>query len=154
MGYTCRKFTPLTRSFTPLIRSFVPAVVYFIISAILLTLPGSAFPTESWMDGIHFDKFVHVGMFAGLTFLLCWGLYCRAADWGKVSGERVTGISSARLWRLFIYAAIASLAYGIIMEYVQRDFIPNRSFDSGDILADAGGSLAGLLFSRYWYIKK
>ncbi|RYY62086.1 MAG: VanZ family protein [Chitinophagaceae bacterium] len=137
-----------------MIRSFAPAVLYFIISVVLLTLPGSTFPSESWMDGIHFDKFIHVGMFAGLTFLVCWGMYCRIADPLKATGETVSAAVKARLWRSFIYIAIASLVYGIIMEYVQRDFIPNRSFDSGDILADGAGSLAGLLVSRFRYIKK
>jgi VanZ family protein len=33
-----------------------------------------------------------------------------------------------------------ALLYGIAMEYVQKNFIPNRSFDVGDIIADGIGS--------------
>ncbi|RYY55684.1 MAG: VanZ family protein [Chitinophagaceae bacterium] len=132
-----------------LIRSFLPAILAFILSVILLTLPGSSFPSENWMGNIHLDKFIHVGMFGGLTFLACWGFYCRFTD--NAAG---TAINKTALWRSFIYVCITAIAYGIIMEYVQRDFIPNRSFDSGDILADGAGAVLGMLYSRYRYIKK
>ena len=90
-------------------------------------------------------------MFGTLTFLICWGFYCKAKAAIMVPSGT---IAYTALWRRFTYTAIATFVYGIIMEYVQRDFIPNRSFDSGDILADGVGSLAGLLFSRFRYIKK
>lgn len=59
-----------------------------------------------------------------------------------------------KLLRYFIIAGLCCLGYGIIMEFVQKNYIPNRSFDTGDIVADAVGCLAGLLFSRRVYIKK
>ncbi len=40
------------------------------------------------------------------------------------------------------------------MEFIQKYFIPNRSFDIGDIIADGIGSAAGLLISLRMYIKK
>ena len=49
---------------------------------------------------------------------------------------------------------IICLCYGIMIEYIQRYFIPNRSFDVGDIIADGVGSLAGVIFSFKRYIKK
>jgi len=36
--------------------------------------------------------------------------------------------------------------YGILMEIVQKYFIPFRSFDLGDIIADGIGCAAGYLF--------
>jgi hypothetical protein len=39
------------------------------------------------------------------------------------------------------------------MELIQKYFIPNRSFDLKDILADGLGCGIGLLISG-WYIKK
>ena len=50
--------------------------------------------------------------------------------------------------------AILWLVYGIAMEFVQQNFIPNRSFDVGDIIADGVGCVIGFLFSRKRYIKK
>ena len=125
----------------PYIRYYTPAVLYLIVSIVLLTLPGSAFPSEDWLSKIYFDKWVHIGMFAILTFLFCWG-YWRS------------GPHKVRLLRAFILIAFCSLVYGIVMEYVQRDFVPNRSFDVGDIIADGVGCLLGTGFSWFRFIKK
>ena len=40
------------------------------------------------------------------------------------------------------------------MEFIQKYFIPNRSFDVGDIIADGVGSAIGLLISLKLFIKK
>ena len=37
--------------------------------------------------------------------------------------------------------------YGIAMEFVQKYFVPFRSFDLGDIIADGVGCLAGFFYS-------
>jgi len=55
---------------------------------------------------------------------------------------------------LFVIIAIICLSYGIGMEFVQDRFIPKRSFDTGDILADGIGCLCGCLFALGRYIKK
>ena len=115
--------------------SVIPGICFLIISTILLTLPGSAFPTENWLDKIWFDKWVHILLFGLLVFLFCWGVQ------RKYNSEKRNNI--------FILIAIAGAVYGILMEYVQRDFIPNRSFDTGDIIADIIGCLAG-----WWSAKK
>jgi VanZ family protein len=118
----------------------------------LLTLPGSAFPSQNWMGMVHFDKVVHIGLFSLLTLLICHGLYKTQLAGRMVRDTQVA--TRGVLIRAFIITAVAVLFYGIIIEYVQRDFIPNRSFDSGDILADGVGAAAGALLSRYRFIKK
>jgi VanZ family protein len=120
---------------------FLPAIGWIILSTVLLTLPGSVFPKENWLDLIWFDKWVHIGMFSIMAFFLCWGIY-------------KNGISVKKLLKYFIISAMACLAYGIVMEFVQKNYIPNRSFDAGDIIADGVGSLLGLIFSVKMYIKK
>ena len=50
--------------------------------------------------------------------------------------------------------ALLALGYGTGMEFVQKYFVANRSFDPGDIAADAGGCLLGLVVSLRTYIKK
>jgi hypothetical protein len=40
------------------------------------------------------------------------------------------------------------------MEFVQKYFIYNRSFDEGDIVADALGGALGVYFSIKKFIKK
>jgi len=114
--------------------SVIPGICWLIISTILLTLPGSSFPTENWLDKIWFDKWVHIIMFGLLVFLFSWGIQ------RKYNPEKRNSI--------FILIAIGGIAYGILMEYVQQNYIPNRSFDSGDIIADIIGCFAG------WWLAK
>ncbi len=121
--------------------SFAPAIIWFIISTILLTLPGSDIPKAGWLDKIYFDKIVHVGMFALLSVLWCFALLKKTSDRKKL-----------RQW--FLSVAIIWIIYGIAMEFVQRYFIPGRSFDINDMIADAAGATAGLIFSTRYFIKK
>jgi hypothetical protein len=123
--------------------SLLPAAGWFIISAILFTLPGSAFPKENWLDKIWFDKWVHIGIFTVLVTLCCWG-------WRSIEKN----IIPKKLRKIFITIGIICLLYGIAVEFVQQHFIRNRSFDIGDIIADAMGCAAGVIYSTMRYIKK
>ena len=116
--------------------SFLPGIIWFIISTILFTLPGSALPKENWLDKIWFDKWVHIGLFGIMVFLFGWGLL------KKIDDHR-------QLKKNFLSIALTCLAYGIIMEFVQDNFIPNRSFDYGDIAADFVGCFGG-----WWLVNK
>lgn len=80
-------------------------------------------------------------MFSIMAFLACWAIYKR-------------GTPVSKLFRYFIIAGLLCLAYGIIMEYVQKYWVSNRSFDPSDIVSDAIGSLIGVWFSRRVCIKK
>ena len=121
--------------------SLLPALLWLIISTVLLILPGSAFPKNDWLGKIWFDKWVHIGLFALLVFLWCWSLLRYKTD-------------ILAMKKGFIVIALLALGYGIGMEFVQKYFVLNRSFDVGDILADAVGSAVGWFFSYRRYIKK
>lgn len=121
--------------------SFIPAIAWLIISIILLTLPGSAFPKENWLEKIWLDKWIHIGMFAILVIL-----WCRA--WKKKISD------SNKLRTLIIWISLICFFYGIGMEFVQKHFISNRSFDAGDIIADGIGCILGGFFSFRRFIKK
>jgi VanZ family protein len=120
--------------------SLLPGILWLIISTVLLTLPGSALPKEDFFDKVYFDKWVHIGMFTIMVVLWCWAML------------KYTDRGSRK--RIFFFMALIWLGYGIVMEFVQLYFIKNRSFDSGDIAADAVGSFAGLFYSMRRYIKK
>jgi VanZ like family len=118
-------------------RIFIP-LSWTLFTILLLCLPGSAFPGGGFFDIPHFDKVIHVVLFGGMVVL--WSLYYlqkndRKANW------HVTVIS----------IAFFTIALGICMEYVQFNFIPNRAFDMGDILAN---TIAAVIFAIFFYFRK
>jgi VanZ family protein len=101
------------------------AALYFLICNVLFFLPGNAFPKEDWLDKIYFDKWVHTGIF-GLLALLChWSLQIREKK------ERRN-------------LAFALIGYGLMVELIQGAFVPRRSCDPFDLLADSTGALIGI----------
>ncbi len=115
----------------------LPAITWVIIVTVLLCLPGSALPKENWFDKIWLDKWIHVILFSIMVYLWC----------------QYVSTSAGKKIRYFRQIAIYFFLYGIAMELVQKYFIPNRSFDLKDILADGLGCVIGLLIAGR-YIKK
>ena len=120
---------------------FIVPLLWLLTSTILLTLPGSALPKEDWLDKIWFDKWVHIAMFSIMVFL-----WCRAVAKMNLSVEKLKKI----FWGL----TILWITYGVGMEFVQKYFISNRSFDLGDIAADIVGCVAGFIYCFRRFIKK
>ena len=127
-GYICSKMKVS-------IEKFIPAFSWFIISLVLLTLPGSVFLKKHWLDDIQFDKMVHIGLFSILVFLSFIPLI-------NVS------ISLRKKKSILVCIALIAFAYGILMEFVQKHWVTNRSFDVLDILADGIGSFLPLIFFK------
>jgi hypothetical protein len=108
------------------IKSFWPAIIALGGATILFCLPGDEFPEKSWFEKIFLDKWVHVGLFAVLVLL-----------WSLPTLHRRS--ISARLHRVLIWIALAFFFYGVIIEFVQGNFIPHRTFGVDDMVADAIG---------------
>ena len=107
-----------------------------LFTILLLCLPGSMVPGTGLFALKNLDKIVHVMLFA--MNVLFWGWHYETSD---------------REWRqlkvIFVAATGIMITLGIVMEYVQMYFIPNRSFDGYDIIAYIIGSvLAGLWLLR------
>jgi VanZ family protein len=81
----------------------------------------------------------------GMFFLLVW-LWCLAL--------KPYYTNPVKRKKVFVQVFAAAVLYGIAMEFVQRYWVINRSFDTGDIIADAAGSALGLWFCVGRYIKK
>jgi len=109
------------------------AITWIILMSILFFLPGSAFPKEGWLDEIFFDKWVHFGLFAVLLFL--WRF-----QFPKTAGYD------------YVLIALAAI-YGLGVEVIQHYWIPNRSFDLFDVVADTIGGVAGLWLWAHLYKK-
>jgi VanZ family protein len=108
------------------------ALGWLVLMCILFFLPGSAFPQENWLDQIHFDKWVHVGLFAVLLFL-----WRSSFNW------------SANYYVILLL--FCALAYGLAVEFIQKFWVANRSFDLFDVLFDMIGSALGLfVWSRVY----
>ena len=112
-------------------KKFFP-IFWTILTITLLCLPGKAIPSLGLFGIKNLDKVAHIGLFGG--FVLFWGLYA----WGKkkVFSTWMYILSGITLTSIFI---------GIGMEYVQVNFIPNRSFDVWDIWADVLGSVVSFV---------
>ena len=124
-----------------LLNSYWPAIIWSAIIIILLCIPGSDLPEEtSFLNIPYFDKWIHVGIFGLFVFLWC----------GFVSTKQ----EPTGLLKKFILITITAIVLGYIMELVQKYFVPNRDYDLWDVVADAAGSIIGLLLSLKMFAKK
>lgn len=100
----------------------VPIVLYCAAIFALSSLPRLP-ETVSWMP----DKIGHVILYSGLGWLVARELKLRGV--------------AAPYW-LWVGSAVFCLAYGITDE-VHQYFVPGRSFQLGDLVADTAGGLIG-----------
>ena len=123
------------------LKFFIPAIAYFIVTTVLLCLPGNELPKSDLFDIPHFDKYVHTFLFLFLVVVFYYPI-----SLVEISRE------TKKAWLIRI--AMYSLAYGIVMEFVQKYLIPHRSFDEVDIVFDLLGCLLGAIVSWKFTPKK
>jgi VanZ like family len=113
-------------------------VGWTLFTIVLLCLPGSAFPGGGFFEIPHLDKVIHFILFGGVVVFWC--LYFLQKNDRKAN------------WRTFVISiALCTIALGICMEYIQLNFIPNRSFDRDDIMAN---TITAIVFGIIFYFKK
>ncbi|MBW3469915.1 VanZ family protein [Arthrospiribacter ruber] len=107
----------------------LPAIIWLIIVIIALLTPGNNLPKAPSFP--HADKLVHFGIFSILTFL-----WCRV---GTINADYQIN------WRkLLTNLLVFTIIFPILVEYLQK-YIPNRSFEYADIVANLLGGLAGFV---------
>jgi VanZ family protein len=79
---------------------------------------------------------VHIAAYAGL---------------GALTARAIAGGVERVSWRAIFFAIVISALYGVSDEYHQR-FVPGRSFDALDMLADLIGSIVGASAIGAWSI--
>ncbi len=115
---------------------FIPALLWLALSIVLLCLPGSRIPKYPWLATIHADKWIHIGLFGMLCILFALPV-------------RSDSLTDQQKFRWLLVISLAGILYGILIEFVQKNWVLNRSFEFQDILADSlGCSLA------YWYNRR
>jgi len=122
----------------PSIKKFIPGIAWFFLVLFLICLPGSDIPpVENWLSYIYFDKWVHIGLFSVLTFLFIYPV-------SKLAMATAVKKNTA------IKIALTAWIWALTTEFIQRFFIPDRSFDMYDWAADS----FGILVAFTWCWKK
>lgn len=92
----------------------------------LSSRPDLGLDPPPWMDWPHSDKAVHFVLYGGLAGLVATGLW--------QSSDR-----TIPPWPLWWIPLLFATLYGVSDE-IHQLFVPNRSFDLLDLLADAAGA--------------
>lgn len=111
------------------------SISIFIVILLLCLLPGTQVPC---IGQENLDKFLHGFLFALLSFTMMVGFL-------KQYQFRVLALNASKIVIVF------GLSYGIVIEVLQDLFLPDRSFEWLDILADGVGTVLG--FSLFLWIK-
>lgn len=120
----------------PPLKYFIPAIVWFFTTLYLFTIPGKQLPSAEWFNIVYADKWVHMGLFGVLQLVCCW----------PYTKSNLTPIQQRNT---FVVVALLAVFYGIAIEFAQKYYIPNRSFDGFDIVADSfGACTACVLYIR------
>lgn len=113
-------------------KKFLPGIAWFFIVAVLTLMPGSDIPKIGWMDNIkNFDKIVHAALFGGLV-LFFYLPYFKSR------------FSRRQKINYLVRICLATIVWGITVEFLQRFYIPGRDFDLLDWAADSAGALIAL----------
>ncbi len=118
-------------------KKFLPGIAWFFVVSILVFLPGSDMPEVRWLNIPHFDKIVHAGLFGGLVFLFCLPFF-------------KSDLSLKKKRNYFMLIAFLAIVYGILVEFIQKYYIPGRSFDLLDWMADSIGVFITFFVATYW----
>jgi VanZ family protein len=121
-------------------KRFWPGIIWFVVLLVLICTPGNHLPSSKFLIEISFDKMVHVGAFA----LLAWLFYYPVAktDW-----------PAAVKRHYLIKICVSTIIWGLATELIQRYFIPNRSFDMADWLADSMGAVLAFAVVKWWPVR-
>ncbi|MEO6550591.1 MAG: VanZ family protein [Ferruginibacter sp.] len=111
---------------------FIPGIAWFFVVLTLLCLPGQDIPSNNLLSKIYFDKWVHTGIFGLLALLFMLPLALSAMD-------------KKLKWQYFIRIAIATSLWGLTTEFIQKYWIPGRSFDLFDWAADSLGAFTAFI---------
>ncbi len=126
------------------VKRFIPGIAWFFLVLFLICLPGTDMPkVASWLNGIYFDKWVHIGLFSFLTFLFIYPVHR-------------LNLTLAVKKNTAIKIAIASCVWALSTEFIQKYFIPDRSFDLFDWAADSFGIIIAFTWSwkKYFMLNR
>ncbi|THU37218.1 VanZ family protein [Niastella caeni] len=113
-------------------------VAWTAVTIFLLCIPGSAIPSAGVFATEGIDKVVHAILFGGIVLLWGFNQYFRRDE--KQNWQRI-----------IVVLTFFSVGLGIGLEFLQRYYIPNRSFDGIDIIADSAGAIVAAFY--HWFVR-
>ena len=123
------------------LNSFIPAITWWLVVLVLMCTPGKDFPElGSWTELIKLDKLIHTGIFGLMAYLF-------------MRPIAVRDISASEKKQIFLKIAIASSIWGLTIEFIQHFWIPGRSMDIMDFVADTIGCILAYIYSKKYLIK-
>jgi len=124
------------------ISKFLPAIIWFLIVLALMCTPGKDLPqVNDWFQRLYVDKWIHAFLFGVLSYLFMYPI-------------KRSSFNSKEKIQYFIRIALAASIWGLTIEFIQKYYIPNRSFDLLDWAADTAGVVIVFIFLRKKVIKK
>jgi glycopeptide antibiotics resistance protein len=124
------------------VKKFIPGIAWFFLTLIAISIPGYDLPKMgAWFEQISFDKLIHTGLFGMLAVLLMYPF-------------SVTALAKKHKLNWYIKIALATIIWGLAAELIQKYFIPRRSFDIVDFIANSLGALLALLYFKIRLNKK
>ncbi|UEG50493.1 VanZ family protein [Ferruginibacter lapsinanis] len=124
------------------ISKFLPGIIWFIVVLVLMCTPGKDLPeVDDWFQKLYIDKWIHAGTFGLLAYLFMYP-FQRAA------------LATSEKLQYFLRIALAASIWGLTIEFIQKYYIPNRSFDLLDWAADTVGVIITFVFLRKNTLKK
>lgn len=114
---------------------FIPGIVWFFVVLVLICLPKKDLPEldywGSFFYKIHFDKWVHAGMFGLLALFF------------MIPFAKTKSFKSSKI-KVFVLVALLTMIWGLATEFIQLT-VPGRSFDLADWYADCAGVMLALV---------
>lgn len=102
--------------------------IWFLFIFILCATPGQYIPSNNWLELLSVDKLVHALIFFILTALFI-----------------LTVLKNQKSISFLAIGIIACILYGVGLEWMQANYLTNRSADWKDIIANSFGCLMALL---------
>lgn len=115
----------------PLLRWLI-LLAYIVLVYYLCLMPSSSVPSNTFLDKIYFDKWVHIMMYFGVWTLVVW----KFKGPGRLIMDRK---------KVFMWATIIVLVMGGSIEYLQD--LSGRAMDWKDQLANFTGAIVAW---RFW----
>lgn len=117
-------------------------VIWTIIMLSLLFIPGTGLPkVAKWWKFPGYDKVIHFFLFASLVTIWMFHFHY------------ILLIQQTRFKRILLIMSVIFIGVGVGTEFIQKYFIPHRSFDVADIYADVVGVLVAAI-GIYYYVYK